>query len=132
MLSSQANIRNTFCDQRSPQPLEVGVLQCRRQTGGHGDSMTDLALRAKSVKTYWVALQCNAMQCNALMFPCKFCDRHRFLSSTYKLLLCIGVISYFETLCVFLAALSSSRRRVVGWSVGLRPLLVHLYKKMYV
>ena len=40
ILSSQANIRNTFFDQRSPQHPEVGVSQSCRQTGrqtdGHG------------------------------------------------------------------------------------------------
>ena len=47
---SQATIRNTFFDQRSPRPPEVGVLRWRRQTDGHGNSMTDPAQRAKSRK----------------------------------------------------------------------------------
>ena len=50
-MSSQANIRNTFLDQKSPQHPEVGVLQgppqtdrqADRQTDGHGDSMTNSA-----------------------------------------------------------------------------------------
>ena len=45
IVSSQANIRNTFFDQRSPRPSGVGVLQwygqTDRQTHGHCDSMTE-------------------------------------------------------------------------------------------
>ena len=54
IVSSQANIRNTFFNQRSPRPPEVGFF-CRHrqtdtQTDRHGDSMTDPAQRAESVK----------------------------------------------------------------------------------
>ena len=37
-------------DQKSPGHLEVGVLQWRRQTDRHGNSMTDPDQRAESVK----------------------------------------------------------------------------------
>ena len=50
----QAIISDTPCDQRSPQPPEVAVLRWRkqtdRQTDGHGNSMTESAKRADSVK----------------------------------------------------------------------------------
>ena len=49
-MSSQANIRNTFFDQRSPRHQEVGVLRRHIHTDGHCDSMTDPAQRAKSEK----------------------------------------------------------------------------------
>ena len=53
-MSSQANIRNKFFVQRSPPPPEVGVSRRHRhtdtQTDRHGDSMTDPAQRAESVK----------------------------------------------------------------------------------
>ena len=58
MVSSQANIWNTFFDQRSQQ---VGLLPWRKQTDqqtdGHGDSMTESAQRANSVK--WQRVQVN-------------------------------------------------------------------------
>ena len=54
IVSLQASIRNTFLDQKSPQHPEVGVLKCctqtNRQTDLYGDSMTDLAQGAYSVK----------------------------------------------------------------------------------
>ena len=54
-MSSQANIKNTPFDQMSPQPLEEAVLnyhmQTHRQTDGHGDSMTESAHWANSLKT---------------------------------------------------------------------------------
>ena len=47
-------------DQKSPRHLEVGVSQwCRqtdKQTDGQGDSMTELAHRADSVKTSLMVL----------------------------------------------------------------------------
>ena len=47
IISLQANIRNTFFDQKSPRHPEVGVLGWRRQTNkhtdGHGNSPTDPA-----------------------------------------------------------------------------------------
>ena len=43
-------IMNAIFDQRSPHPPEVGVLRWRRQIDGHGDSMTDPAQIAESVK----------------------------------------------------------------------------------
>ena len=49
-MSSQAIIRTTFFDQRSPQPHEMDVLQHHKQTDGHGDSMTDVAQRVESGK----------------------------------------------------------------------------------
>ena len=54
IVSLQANIRNYFFDQGSPQHPEGGVLpsadrQTNKQTEGHGDSMTELAQRADSV-----------------------------------------------------------------------------------
>ena len=54
MLSSQPNTSDTPFDQSSPVHQEVGVLDCHRQThrqtDGHGDSITDPAQRAESVK----------------------------------------------------------------------------------
>ena len=49
-------IRNTFFDQKSPGHPEVDVLWWQKQTDrhtrhGHGDSMTDPAQRAESVKS---------------------------------------------------------------------------------
>ena len=53
-MSSQANISNTPFDQRSQRPPEVGVSQRHRQThkqtDKHGDSMTESAQWADSVK----------------------------------------------------------------------------------
>ena len=48
-MSSQANIRNIFFDQKSPRHPEVGVSLWPRPTDGHGDSMTELAQRTDSV-----------------------------------------------------------------------------------
>ena len=39
-----------FFDQRSPRPPYVGVSKRHRQTDGHGDSVTDPAKRAETVK----------------------------------------------------------------------------------
>ena len=54
-MSSHANISDTLFDQRSPQPPEEGVLNChrktdRQQTDGNGESMTELAQWADSLK----------------------------------------------------------------------------------
>ena len=53
-MSLHANISNMPFDQKSPWPQEEGVLNCLRQTDwhtdGHGDSMTELAQWANSVK----------------------------------------------------------------------------------
>ena len=53
----QANIRQTFFDQRSPQQPELGVLRWRRQTDkqtdGHGDSMTESSQTADSGKIFY-------------------------------------------------------------------------------
>ena len=52
MLSSQANIRKTFFDHRSPWPPEVGVLRrTDMQTDGHGYSLTNPAESVKK-KTF--------------------------------------------------------------------------------
>ena len=51
ILSSQATIRNTFFDQRSPWHLEVGVSQRQEHTDRHCNLMTVMAKRAESVKT---------------------------------------------------------------------------------
>ena len=54
IVSSQANIRNTFFAQSSPRHREVGVWrwhgQTDRQTHGHRDSMTESAQWANSLK----------------------------------------------------------------------------------
>ena len=54
-MSSQANISDTPFDQKSPGHPEVDVLNCHRQTDrhtyGHGDSMTESAQLANSIKT---------------------------------------------------------------------------------
>ena len=42
---SQANIRNTFFDQKFPQPPEVGVSQRHRQTDRHTEKQTDMAIK---------------------------------------------------------------------------------------
>ena len=52
MLSSQANFRNMFFALRSPQSEEVGVSQRHKHTDKNGNSFTDLAQRAESVKIY--------------------------------------------------------------------------------
>ena len=54
LVSLQANIRDTFFDQKSPRHPEVGVLQRHRYTDRHGDSMTDPAQRAEAVKIDYV------------------------------------------------------------------------------
>ena len=55
-VSSQANIRDTPFDQKSPGHPEVGVLNCHRQTDrhtdGHGDSMTELTQWADAVRFF--------------------------------------------------------------------------------
>ena len=54
IVASQSNIRNTFFYQKSSRLSEVGVSRWRRQTirqtDRHGDSMTESAERANSVK----------------------------------------------------------------------------------
>ena len=58
-----ANISDTPFDQKSPQTPEEGVLKCHKQTDrhatdghghehGHGDSLTEYAQWANSVKMY--------------------------------------------------------------------------------
>ena len=50
VVSSQANIRNTFLDQTSPWHAEVGVLWCHKHTDIHCNSKTKSAQWAESVK----------------------------------------------------------------------------------
>ena len=56
IVSSQANIRNTVFNKRSPRPLEVGVSQRHKQTDGHGDYMTDPAQRTKPVRILYILI----------------------------------------------------------------------------
>ena len=52
IVSSQANIRNTFIDQRSPRPPKVGVLRWPPQTNIRTSQLYDSnGLGADSVKT---------------------------------------------------------------------------------
>ena len=50
IVSFQANIRDAFFDQKSPENSEVCVSQHQKHTDGHGDSMTNPVQRAKSLE----------------------------------------------------------------------------------